>query len=166
MNVDVDVRGVGEIKAKLEKVDDHYRPLFGELAEIGERAAEDKSKPHPQDLGSLSKGNNIRSELAPAGTPLSSRVYTRSPIVIAVDQGREAGKGKMPPIRAMARFATRHGIPLKDGKRNVPFYLARAIQRRGSKGVKFFEAAARVIEEKAPAKVAKVAKDIERDWGK
>jgi len=157
----------------LRNLDGAVEPVYGmfrDVVDFAERETEAGAKPHPVDIGKLSRGNNIRSELAPPGTPLAQlrgRVYTNSPIVVAVDQGRPPGK--MPPIRLIETWAARHGIAFHPGRgRSQPsgFRMARAMGRRGTRGVEFFKRAAEATEEVIERKTPDVAREIERRWGR
>src|SRR3990167_2324481 len=119
----VEVEGLERLLRKLKDVPEPLWDLFGDVIKFAEQQTESGAKPHPGDLGKLSKGNNVRSELSPRGTPLAQlqgRVFTNSPIVVEVDQGRAPG-GRMPPIKSMQRWAERHGIDtarrLQGGRR-------------------------------------------------
>ena len=169
MSVEVD-----GIERLIRNLDGAVEPMWGVVRDVvsfAERETEAGAKPHPVDQGKLSRGNNIRSSLAPPGTPLAQlqgRVYTNSPIVVAVDQGRPAG-GRMPPISLIEVWAARHGIAFTPGRgRSRPsgFRMARAIGRSGSRGVEFFRRGAEATEGFIEHKVRDVAREIERRWGR
>lgn len=164
-NMTVEVKGLAELERKFGRVLEPLRPAFEKIALAGDRSAREGTKPHAADTGKLQRGDNVRHALAPPAQPLWAKVYTRSPIVITLDQGREPG-GKMPPIKAMARWAERHGIPLKRDGKNIAFYLARAVVRKGTKGVRFFKSAEEEMERKAPGILSDAAREIERGFGK
>lgn len=162
--LEIDVQGMERIRrnlgeaAKLHAVGD----VIKQAVTFAEGEAERGAKPHAGDLGKLSHGNNIRQELHGTPVALGARVYTNSPIVVAVDQGREPG-GKFPPIRLLEVWAARHGIALHNGK---GFHLARSISRKGTKGVGFFRKAAAATEKKIDGYLKTAARRIESDWRK
>jgi hypothetical protein len=163
MQVTIDIDGLERLGVKLDEVLDPVRGVVVELTEYAQLATRRGAKPHPVDLGKLGTGDNIRHSVSPAGTPvgqLEGKVYSNSPIVFEVDQGRPPG-GRMPPIKAMASWAGRHGIP-----EDRAFYLARAIGRRGTQPVEFFQQALDSTEDVADRATGAAAREIEQRWGR
>jgi len=162
----IEVEGLDRLGRKLDHALDPVRDLVVELTEYADAETRRGAKPHAGDLGRLGQGNNIRKSVSPAGTPtrdLEGKVYTNSPIVVAVDQGRPPSSGLvglMPSVKALTRWAGRHGIPKERG-----FYIARAIGRRGSKPVEFFQHALDATDEAADHASGQTAREIERKWG-
>lgn len=158
----VEVHGLEALQRKLSKTGrlEPVGELIKETVDFVEHEAERGTKPHPGDLGKLTHGDFIRQDLMPGAVPLSGRVFTNSPIVVEIDQGRSSG-GRRPPVKALARWATRHGMDARRG-----FFLARAIARKGSKPVGFFKKAASAGEKKIAQLVSKAARRIESDWGR
>jgi len=157
----VEVRGLERLRRKMDEALEPVRDVIVELVAYADKEVRRNAKPHPGDVGKLGVGGNIQHEVSPAGTPLDDvqgRVYTNSPIVGEVDRGRKPG-GRRPPIKALARWAGRHGIPEERG-----FYLARAIQRKGSEPVEMFEQAATATEDVAERATGEAAREIERRW--
>lgn len=155
MRFSVEVKGADRLQRKLDEVRKmrHIATLLHTAADFIEHEAEQGTKPHSSDLGKLARGDFIRQEVK----PLSARVFTNSPIVVEIDQGRQPGR--MPPVRALARWAERHGIDRRRG-----FFIARAIGRRGSKPVHFFKRAAEAGEKRIRQLVGDAARAIESDW--
>lgn len=163
-NMTLEIEGLQALQRKLARVGD-FRPVI-ELVEETTKFVEEEAERGargdvPPNVGKLGTGDNIRQQVeafSPGGP--FGKVFTRSPIVVEVDQGRKPG-GRMPPIALMAIWATRHGIDARRG-----FYLARAIARQGSKGVKFFakaeEAGSRRIRELAPGAARGIAQEFRR----
>ena len=160
----VEVQGLDKLVKKLKGALEPLRPVFKELVELVERETEEATKPHPGDVGKLGRGDTIRSALAPSGQPLGGRVFTRSAIAIEVQEGRRPGRP--PPVKAMTRWAERHTELIGAVTKKTGFRLARAIGRKGSRGVRFMEKGAEAGEKKAPELLRKAARDIERDWGR
>jgi hypothetical protein len=159
----MEIKGLPELMKKLSLITDPFFVALDDLTNFAEQETRAGAKPHAGDLGTLSRGQMIRHELSAPGTPLSqlhAKVYTRSPIVIAADQGRDPG-GRMPPVGALARWAPRHGINERRA-----FFLARAIGRRGSKPIEFFRKALEKTAHEADAVLRETARKIERDWSK
>lgn len=157
----VEVRGLERLFRKMDEALAPVRDVIVELVQFADTEVRRNAKPHPGDLGKLSAGANIQHEVSPAGTPLDDvrgRVYSNSPIVAEVDRGRSPG-GRRPPIKALARWAGRHGIP-----EDRAFYLARAIQRKGSEPVEMFEQAKVATEVVAERATGEAAREIERRW--
>lgn len=166
----VEVQGAARIRRNIDEALSMRRigQLIEKATDFAEQEAERGAKPHTADLGKLSHGNNIRQELHGTPVALSARVYTNSPIVVAVDQGRPPG-GRMPPISLIESWAARHGIGLHPGRgRSIRsgFRMARAIVRHGTKGVDFFKHAAKATERKIEGYVREAARKIEDDWGR
>ena len=163
MKLSIDVRGAAKIRRELDEVMDPIRPAIGEIVEFIEDAAEGFAKPHPGDTGKLAQA--IKSSLAPVGRPLSGKVFlgsgkgsgSASGLAATIEVGRSPGK--MPPVRGVKRWMGKHGM------HGNPFRLAKAMQRKGTKGVKFMERAAEKGEEEAPRILDKAAAEIERNWG-
>lgn len=153
----VRVQGLDRTLRKLNRVKKPIRPLMRKTVNFGRKRVREASKPHSRDVGRLAKGKSIRTGIARGEIPEEGRVLTFSPLVAEVDQGRRRGKG--PSIKAMERWARRHGIPVSHGAA-----LALSIKRRGSKGVKMFDQGREALEAKLPTLIREAAEIIEREW--
>ncbi len=160
----VSVRGHKKIARELGEVMDPVRDGVKDLIEFMEEEAEGFAKPHPGDTGKLAQA--VKSELAPPGRPPGGKVFlatgrgsgSASGLARTIEEGRRPG-GKMPPVRGVKRWMRGHGM------RGNPFRLARAMQQKGTEGVKFMERAAEKGEKEARRILKDVAAEIERKWG-
>ena len=159
----VELRGMPELEKKLGHALDPVRHMAEEIAAELEKNVEQVAAPHLADRG-IGLGE-IKHDIAPGGVPLWAKVSTDNPVVIAIDRGRRPG-GRMPPLEAIARWVEHHSLtPVAGRGRDLAWMVARAIQRRGLKGVRMFEKGARATEEKLPGIIAKTEDEIERKWG-
>lgn len=159
--IQVDVLGLERLRRKLRDVPEAIRPLMTEAGGFAHGKAREYAKPHPVDKGTLAEQMKFR--LASGAIPLEARIYpARSIAGIArtVEEGRRPGKP--PPAATIARWAKRHGYPVIS----AGFQLQREIRRRGTKGVKMFERAAKETEAKLPELMRNVARQIETRWGR
>ena len=156
MTFELRIEGVDALRKKLGGIEGHVKPLLEKVATYAEGEARRGAKPHQADTGELAR--SIKSSLAPGAMPLWIKVYTEKLYAAPVEYGRRPGK--MPPVAAIAKWATRHGIT------TPAFVLARAIGRRGTKGLHYMEKAARATGEKMPDLIRQVITKIEQDWGK
>lgn len=157
----IEVEGLERLERELRDVLNPARELITTLTEFAHQKTREGSKPHAGDVGAFQRGDQIRSQVSGPGTPpaeTEGRVYSNSPIVAEVDRGRSPGR--RPPIKALARWAGRHGIPEERG-----FYIARAIGRQGSQPVHFFEDALEATRDRADGFIDSAARAIERGWG-
>jgi len=114
------------------------------------------AKPHAVDTGELAR--SIKSSLGPEAVPLSAKVFTNKIYALPAEFGRKPGK--MPPVDAIAGWVRRHGIGVP------PFVIARAIGRRGTKGIFYMKKAAEAGQKKIPGFFKEAASAIEKIWGK
>lgn len=166
-NITVEVRGVQELQRKLAQVPADAVSFLEEATVFAERVAEAGTKPHPGDLGKLAHGNTIRSELVGKPAPREGRVFTHSTVAIEVHEGRKPGRP--PPVKAIKRWAGRHNITssTKGGDQTkAAFRIARAIGRKGSKGVPYMEKAAEETQAKLPELVRQAERRVESRWGR
>jgi len=164
--IDVQFTGVPQFLRALDRAGGSVRVFMSNVAEVLDIEAE-KETYHPgKDKGTFAKGNTIKHDVAPGAVPLSARAFTLSPIAIAVDQGRPPGK--MPPMKAIRRWAGKHGIPEKrntGGKVKKPyFYIARAIGARGSKGRQFMAKGLAALQGKMGVMIAAWEQNIKRRY--
>jgi hypothetical protein len=155
----VKIEGMDRLLAKL----DGHKLLGGPLKTALQKAAlyvegeaRKGAKPHSVDTGELAR--SIKSELGPGAIPLHARVYSDKIYAYPAEFGRKPGK--MPPVKAIAAWATRHGITI------APFVLARAIGKHGTKGLFYMKHAAEAGAKKIPTFMAEAAKAIEATWSK
>lgn len=83
----------------------------------------------PKDMGRL--GGSITHVISGGGANLTSRIGPSVAYGIVIEKGRRPGM-KAPPVKALAPWARRHGIP--DG---ALFQIARSIGRKGIKARPF-----------------------------
>lgn len=123
--------------------------LLRDAALYAERAAREGS---PKDTGALAR--SFASEVRPG----LARVY--SPLVYApvMELGRRPG-ARMPPPRALAGWARRHGLAGQE------YVLARSIARRGIKGRFFLRKAAEGLARvELPRLIRQAVSAIEAAW--
>lgn len=155
----IDIRGLPELRRRADRVLDEVRPMMEDVGKfVRERAAE-RAKPHPADKGTLGKG--IKFELEGGAVPLLGRVKPARPIqgiAWTVEAGRRPGKP--PPVAALERWLTSHGIPTN------PWVMQAEIRRRGTRGVKFMAGAADDARRELPRIIGSAARKIESRWGR
>lgn len=127
--------------------------LRGVLLQM-EAEARRKAKPHSVDTGTFAR--SIQSDLTPLGAPLVGRVYSMQRLAPVLEVGRRPGK--MPPVAPIARWADKHGIDIP------PFVLARAIGRRGTKGLYAFAAAYALAQQQLAGVLRAAVLQIEINW--
>ena len=118
-----------------------------------EAEARRKAKPHGVDTGMTAR--SVQSQLLPGFTPLG-RVYSLNKLAPVIEVGRRPGK--MPPVEPIARWAKKHGINISG------FVLARAIGRRGTKGLYFMRVAGDVGKGNLVTYVRKAADALHASW--
>jgi hypothetical protein len=154
----VEVEGVDRLRRKLDASKVPWRAVIEDAAKFAQAKAAEYAKPHPVDTGAL--GAKISFKLSASPTALEAYVRPNRAVVglaRTVEEGRRPGKP--PPAATIERWARRHGI------RESGWKLAQEIRRRGTKGVKMFERAAKETEKKLPELIGKAAKAIERKFG-
>jgi len=143
-------------KLQPEQYGDIIKDLVTDAMLTGESAARRAAKPHTVDTGSVAR--SIEHKLRGNGPiPAGGAVFTRLVGAEAIDQGRVPG-GRMPPVEPIRQWAVRHGIAIPA------FVLARAIARRGTRGLFFMRAAEDAVRRGLPGLVGRAADRIESRW--
>lgn len=132
-----------------------YRRGLTKLMLVIEGKARTYAKPHSGDRGELARA--MRSEIRGSGIRLSARVFNNKLYAAPAEYGRRPGR--MPPVGPISDWLRRHG---EDPARG--YIVARAIGRRGTRGIFFMKQAAADGRKAAPAVFAQVATDIEKAW--
>jgi len=157
MSVDfnIEFEGLKELRRDLAKaggdLDDTLRQAM--LHSLQLIASEAKAKKNaPVDTGRLRASIGAKTkegirEVKGVGADVVGRVGSRVEYAIYQEIGRRPGK--MPPIAPIEEWARRHGMA------GMGFVIARAIGRRGLKGKRFLERAAK-------EKAEQVARTFER----
>lgn len=157
MTMTVDVRGDEALLRKLEPnglLGPALRGLMQDAALVVEGEAKRRAKPHSVDTGRLA--NSIQSQVESRAVPLHASVFTKLEYARAAEFGR--GPGRMPPVEPIEDWARRHGSP------GLGFVIARAIGRRGTRGIRYMREGAEAAKGKFPALVAKAAQEIKQRW--
>lgn len=153
----VSIEGMGPLLRKLNRVKKPIRPLMRRAVNVGRKHTRIASKPHAGDVGAFTKGKFIRTRVSRGEIPDEGKVFTFAPIVEEVASGRK--RGSRPSSTAMARWATRHGIPAQAG-----FKLAAAIAERGSEGTEMFTKGRDVLEQRLPVLILEATTKMQRDF--
>lgn len=168
MSIQVEVKGLDKLVAKLGHVQDPLKALFEKAAKFAHGRVKVYAKPHAADKGTLA--NAMKYELlGGTGTSLSARVFPATPIVgIAniVEAGRKPGK--QPGYQRLKGFVVSHNYPLLAalGINKAAYKMALGIKAHGTKGVFFMQRAAQDTDKELPKLVNEAKKQIEKDWGK
>lgn len=134
------------------------RTFLNRMVFTGQAKAREKAKPHGGDTGALA--NSIQTRLDGGSIPLWAEVYTSLLYAEPAEFGR--GPGKMPPVEAIAAWARRHGA----SDPSAAFLIARAIGRRGTKGLRFMQQAEEEMNRKMPDFIEQMSADIASNWSK
>lgn len=133
-----------------------YRKGIEKLLLVIEGKARTYAKPHSGDRGELAR--SIKHELGGAsGQSLAGRVFTDKLYAVPAEYGRLPGA--MPPVAPIADWLRRHGGDPEQG-----YVVARAIGRRGTRGIFYMKRAADEGRTAAPPIMRQMADDIERAW--
>lgn len=157
----VEIRGQRRIMRKLAPqylLGGPVADLVNRLATWVQREARKGAKPHPGDRGELAR--SIRTDLASTREPLgsmSAKVAPRKSYAWPVEKGRLPGR--MPPSDVIADWLRRHGSDPRLG-----FVVARAIGRRGTKGLHYMENALKAGRSKAREFAPAAARAIGQRW--
>jgi hypothetical protein len=168
MSIQVEVKGLDKLVAKLGHVQDPLKPLFEKAAKFAHGRVKVYAKPHAADKGTLA--NAMKYELlGGAGTSLSARVFPATPIV-GIANTVEAGRkpGKQPSYQRLMQFVQSNGVKMGNAKtvKETAYLLALWIKAHGTKGVRFMEHAAKDTDKEMPKLVNEAKKQIEADWSK
>lgn len=131
-----------------------YRKGIEKLLLVTEGRARTYAKPHAGDRGELAR--SIKHELG-AGTSLAGRVYTDKVYAVPAEYGRLPGA--QPPTAPIADWLRRHGGDPARG-----YIVARAIGRRGTRGIFYMRRAADEGRQAAPPIMRQMADEIEKAW--
>ena len=133
MSINVNITGVPELAARLQSPDLIAAPLRRGLDRAGYIVESEAKILSPVDRGRLRA--SITHEVDPSTVPMFCRVGTNVQYARAVHDGRPPGS--MPPMREIAGWAQRHGLPAwpvavaiaRNGTPAQP-YLSPALERR------------------------------------
>jgi len=154
MTVSIEVQGQEEFERKLTP--DLYLPTVHTLLKDASKFATEEAQSGAQrDIGAIARtiGVEVRS-------PMEIRVRARHPGAMAAEFGRRAG-APPPPMSALRGWAQRHGLG------GLEFVLARAIGRRGVRGLFFMrKAREKLARVEMPRLLKKAADEIERKWSR
>lgn len=156
----ITIIGGKEIVRKLDRaylLGPPIKRLLNKCALFVEGHARKGAKPHAVDTGELAR--SIQHSLAPAAVPLWAKVTAGARgkgkvYAYAAEYGRRPGK--FPPVAAIADWVRRHKINAP------PFVIARAIARRGTKGLFYMRKAQAAAGGKMNRWVKETAREIER----
>ncbi len=133
--------------------------LINRLATFVQGEGRRGAKPHPGDRGELAR--SIRTDPASARASLNSlsaKVAPHKSYAWPVEKGRRP-KGRMPPSDVIGDWLRRHGSDPKLG-----FVVARAIGRRGTKGLHYMENALKAGRSKVGEYSRGAVREIEAAW--
>jgi hypothetical protein len=152
MTISFELRGQQELERKLTP--DLYLPAVHTLLkEASIYATREAQSGAQRDVGAIA-----RTITAEVRSPMDIRIRSSHPGVVAAEFGRRAG-APAPPMSALRGWAERHGM------RGLEFVLARAIARRGVKGLFFMrKARERLAQTEMPRLLRTAAYEIERKW--
>lgn len=159
MTLKVDVENDEEIIRALDEdvlLAGPMKTFLNTLALTGQNEARKHAKPHGGDTGTLARSIQVR--LDPGPVPMGAQVYTDLTYAAPAEFGR--APGRPPPVAAMEEFARRHGLP-----EGIGFVLARAIGRKGTRGLHFMKKGADAIEAKYSSAASVLASDVEKIFG-
>lgn len=161
MSLTLEIDGVEEVLRKLNDdvlLADPMRNFLNRMAFTGQAEARRHAKPHGADTGELA--NSVQTRLDSASVPLWAEVYTNKAYAASANYGR--GPGSPPPVAAIEPWARRHGATGPG----AAYLIARAIGRRGTKGLQFMEKARDEMTRRSGEFVGKLAAEVEAIWGK
>lgn len=151
------VDGLGEIISKLEGANGgalFAAPLRRGLATSALLVEGEAKRLVPVDTGNLRR--TITHRVDSATIPTFAQVGTNAPYAQAVHEGRK--KGSMPPVSALAGWASRHRVSA--------FLVARAIGRRGIPARPFLREALQRMRSQIDRALATASREIESGWGR
>ena len=150
----VEWQGLNELVRSLKDPKLIAGPLADTIERASEIAVREAQQLAPRDTGALARSITAQVQ------PRRARVY--SPLFYGrwAEKGRRPGMNAPPPQR-LAGWARRHGFP-----RAALFLLAQAIGRRGSKGRFFMAQATTATAGALPNLLQRMAREIERRWGR
>lgn len=123
--VTVKIEGMNELQKAFAKSPQIVKESIDPAIRKAILTIQARAIPHiPTDSGFLRNSN------MPFFSSLKGTLENRSPYAIFVHEGT---RPHFPPIHAIERWADRHGIN--------PFVVARAISRKGTKGIPFYDMA-------------------------
>ena len=124
--------------------------VLDNLTELAERIERGKSVPMQLSLDTVEQAvvtrtpvnvgtlrSSIQTMMRGQGVDLTGVVYSPLAYAPSVERGRKPGK--MPPVEAIRYWVIRKGIADGPEADQAAFLIARAIGRRGTKGVRMFE---------------------------
>lgn len=150
------VEGLAELIAKVNDAALLGPPLRKGLTTSALLVEAEAKRLVPVDTGNLRR--TITHRVDSAAVPLFATIGTNAPYAQVVHDGRGRGK-PTPPVRALAGWASRHGIPA-----NRVFLIARAIGRKGIKGRPFLKDALSAMRGKIDGAMETAAREIEAIW--
>ena len=154
--VDIEIKGLKELKRKVRDprlLGDPLRTAFRSSIDMLARRTESGT---PVDRGDLKRG--IKKEMDKSPLPKWARIFTKVAHGIFVERGTKPHFPPFGPGSSLAKWSRRHNI--------VPFLVARAISRRGTKGHHMFENALVKGQGDLRRIFERAARDIERQWAK
>ena len=153
MQIEVQITGMNELIKKVgntpELLGAPLRNFFTHSTLTLQKEAQMNT---PVDTGRLRASETIKIDTSPI--PLWGRVGTNVYYGVFVE---EDTRPHFPPIQALAGWGRRHGI--------VPFLIARAISRRGTKGRHMFRQSLETNKEQINNLLGGAANEIETAWG-
>jgi hypothetical protein len=164
--IQVDVKGLDKLVAKLGHVQNPLKPLFKKAAQFAHGQVKKYAKPHAADKETLADGMKYEL-LGGAATPYA-RIFPATPIV-GIANVVEAGRkpGKQPRYQSLKGFVVSHNYPLLAvlGVNKAAYKMALGIKAHGTKGVFFMQHASEDTQKEMPKLVNEAKKQIEKEWG-
>jgi hypothetical protein len=165
--IQVDVKGLDKLVAKLGHVQDPLKPLFEKAAKFAHGRVQKYAKPHAADKGTLA--NAMKYELLGGAVKPYARIFPATPIV-GIANTVEAGRkpGKQPSYQRLMQFVQSHGVKMGNAKtvKETAYLLALWIKAHGTKGVFFMKHGAEDTTKELPKLVNEAKKQIEANWSK
>lgn len=155
--ITLDAQDLARIRAQLDSriFGPPFKRAMSRILIAGQSAAREKAKPHSGDTGGTARSIDYR--LSPEPIPLEGRLFSLHPAALPIDQGRRPGRP--PPSAIIGDWLRRHG-----GDPAMGFLVARAIGRRGTRGLFFMRAGLEAMKREMGPAVSRLSSEIAEAW--